>query len=145
MLHGTAIVRASTYPANTKCVVCDGPMLHGAQPLVLFFCWHSAHLACIAPQAVRRAPALPFAPALETTTAADARESEAWLSEDPSEDAPLQLAAGQQQPFAATIAAQSRARAQRHAMFRAKQLSLLPFARTGCPVCAENRAYCLEA
>ena len=137
-------LRAARYcDAHTRCVVCTEPIVGSTHPAVLFFCWHTAHLPCVAPDLAPTAAPAPFTPPSASTTEAHARQHAAWIGRAPSDDAPLGLDAAT--PPASSTGAQTRARAQRRATFRAKQLASLPFTHTGCPQCAERRAYCLEA
>ncbi|KAI3629138.1 hypothetical protein CBS9595_000210 [Malassezia furfur] len=129
--------------AHTRCVVCAAPLLARAEAAVLFFCWHAAHLACVAPDTARAAAPTPFAPVEAPASARYARESAAWVRADPANDALPSLAADRDETRW-TPAAQTQAQVQHRAVRRAKQLATLPLAHTGCPVCAERNAYRLE-
>lgn len=129
--------------AHTRCAVCAAPLLARAEPAVLFFCWHVAHLACVAPDTARAAARAPFAPVDAPVSAQYARESAAWVRADPADDALPGLAADTDDTRL-TPAAHTQAHVQHRAVRRAKQLAALPLAHTGCPVCAERNAYRLE-
>lgn len=118
------------------CTVCEQPLLRATPaPVVLYLCWHAAHVACVGrdtPQVA--APAFPRP--VETTTSQSARERRSWIGTDP-----LAPMAPPQRPerLVWSQAHAQRERADRKTLARARARQRHG-GQQGCPTCAAAHA-----
>ncbi|WFD00610.1 Vacuolar protein sorting-associated protein 41 [Malassezia yamatoensis] len=141
-----AALRAARYcDAQTRCIVCDQLLLVHAQPAMMFFCFHSAHLKCITSIPSRFSDADPFMQPTRSFSGTYADNRRAWLSLDQTSEEPdFSSLSSQTQSVQPTNHAKILSEAQKQALQRTKQLHTLPLAQSGCPICAQRQAYSLE-